>query len=109
MTPGVVSSPHYTTLQKFSARNAGAGDCRRDDSDDWAGGGRAGVCQNLGGDGRHQGWKRPPPVRIFRAGVGRTKAEVGEGFDHRALWQLAAVESGAGLGDREMTRARHRS
>ncbi len=31
--------PHYTTLQKLSARSQVLSNCRRDDSDDWPGGG----------------------------------------------------------------------
>ena len=91
--------PHYTTLQKFSARSQVLAIADAMIRTIGRAAGEPG-CQNLGGDGRHRVGNDHRQC-AFSEPEWADPAEVGEGFDHRALWQLAAVESGAGLGTGE--------
>jgi Transposase DDE domain len=75
----------------------GIGDSRRDDSDDWAVGGRAEVCEDRGRDGCDRDGD-DDGQRAFSEPSWSDAAEMGESLHYRVVWRFAAVEFGVGLG-----------
>jgi len=74
----------------------GAGDCRCDDPDDWAGGGCVPIAKTSAAMDA-TGMETTTASAHFKAGRADA-AEIGESVHHCPVREFAAVESGVGLG-----------
>ncbi len=89
--------PHYTTLQKFSARSQVLAIADAMIRTIGRAAGAAAVCEEFGGDGC-DGDGDDDGQRAFSKPERADTAQMGESVDDCVVREFAAVESGVGLG-----------